>query len=208
MPQQQSTKKGQPSINVDMLKPIIKSLLVDSTVLTEAFSESQLLNSQIEAAENLIANNTFIDIIVGKLTEKILANEEFQTAISMNLSTLVEAKTSSLNEKIEELNGKLDKAAQENESLEQYSRRNCLLFHGLKEEENENTNNLIIKFIDEKLGLPINEHDLDRSHRLGYRHSSASAQTTKPRPIIVKCIRHDIKEKIFGTKKDWLGNHF
>ena len=117
MPQQQSTKKGLPSINEDMLKPIIKSLLVDSTVLTEAFSESQLLNSQIEAAENLIANNTSIDIIVGKLTEKILANEEFQTAISMNLSTLVEAKTSSFNEKIEELNGKLDRAAQENESL-------------------------------------------------------------------------------------------
>ena len=100
---------------------------------------------------------------MGKLTEKILANEEFQTAISMNLSTLVEAKTSSLNEKIEELKGKLDRAAQENESLEQYSRRNCLLFHGLKEKENEN--NLIFKFIDEKLGLSINEHDLDRSHR-------------------------------------------
>ena len=102
----------------------------------------------------------------------------------------------------------MDRAAQENESLEQYSRRNCLLFHGLKEEENENTNNLIIKFIDEKLGLSIDEHDLDRSHRLGYRHSSASAQTTKPRPIIVKFIRHDIKEKIFGTKKRLAGKPF
>ena len=144
MPQQQSTKKRQSSINEDMLKPIIKSLLVDSTVLTEAFCESKLLNSQIEAAENLTANNTFIDIIVGKLTDRILANEKFQTAISMSISTFVEAKTSSLNEKIGKLNTKLDKAAQENESLEQYSRRNCLLFHGLPE-QNENTNHLIIR---------------------------------------------------------------
>ena len=138
-------------------------------MLTEAFCESKLLNSQIEAAENLTANNTFIDIIVGTLTDKILADEEFQTAISMNLPTLVEAKTSSLNEKIGELNTKLDKAAQENESLEQYSRRNCLLFHGLPEQENENTNHLIIWFINKKLGVSINEYDLDRSHRLGYR---------------------------------------
>ena len=126
----------------------------------------------------------------------------------MNFSTLVEIKTSSLNEKIGELNTKLDKAAQENESLEQYSRRNCLLLHGLPEQENENTNHLRIRFIDEKLGVSSNEHDLDGSHRLGYRYSSASAQATKPRPIIMKFIRHDIKENIFGTKRRLAGKPF
>ena len=38
--------------------------------------------------------------------------------------------------------------------------------------------------------------------------SAASDQTTKPRPIIVKFIRHDIKEKIFGTTKRLAGKPF
>ena len=53
------------------------------------------------------------------------------------------------------------------DNLEQYSRRNCLVLHGVNESNNENTNEIIIKTFSEELGVEIKENDLDRSHRLG-----------------------------------------
>ena len=63
---------------------------------------------------------------------------------------------------------------------EQYSRRNCLLIHGIKEEKDENTDNVVIKFIQDDLQEEINIEDLDRMHRIG------KANNGKSRPIIVK----------------------
>ena len=49
----------------------------------------------------------------------------------------------------------------------QYSRRNCLLFHGIKEEKNEDTNSIIINTVKEEIDIEILSNDLDRSHRTG-----------------------------------------
>ena len=58
---------------------------------------------------------------------------------------------------------------------EQYSRRNCLLIHGVEEVEGEDTNELCIKVIEEDMNQTIKPEDIDRSHRLGnpkkiYKH--------------------------------------
>ena len=50
---------------------------------------------------------------------------------------------------------------------EQYSRRNCLLIHGVEEVEGEDTNELCIKVIEEDMNQTIKPEDIDRSHRLG-----------------------------------------
>ena len=55
----------------------------------------------------------------------------------------------------------------ETDDLEQYSRRNCLVLHGVNESNEENTNEIIIKTFSEEIGVEIKEDDLDRSHRLG-----------------------------------------
>ena len=53
------------------------------------------------------------------------------------------------------------------ENLERCSRRNCLVLHGVNENNDENTNEILIKTFCEELGVTIKEYDLDRSHRLG-----------------------------------------
>ena len=63
--------------------------------------------------------------------------------------------------------------------LEQYSGKNCLLIHGLPENRNENTNQIIIVTLKEKTGEEISEVDLDCNHRLG------APKDDKARPIIV-----------------------
>ena len=60
-----------------------------------------------------------------------------------------------LNEKVETMDRSLDRH-------EQYSRRNCLLIHGVKENEKEDTDEVVIEFFEKEM-----EDDINRSHRLG-----------------------------------------
>ena len=49
----------------------------------------------------------------------------------------------------------------------QHSRRNCLLFHEIKEKKVEDTDSIIINTIKEEMDTEILPNDLDRLHRIG-----------------------------------------
>ena len=53
------------------------------------------------------------------------------------------------------------------ESQEQYSRRNCILIHRLKEEMDERTDDRVLKLFREKLNENVLLADLDRTHKIG-----------------------------------------
>ena len=78
-----------------------------------------------------------------------------------------------------------------------YSRRNNLIIHGIKEERNEQTDNVIIDFLQKEMNITLSQKDLDRSHRLGKRNDSKK----RPRPIIVKFVRHNDKHLVYSRKK-------
>lgn len=112
-------------------------------------------------------------------------------------------------EKIEELNGKVEEMGKRIEDLErvsdrqeQYSRRNCLLVHGIEENNNENTDDLVVQFINEKLDLDVTENDIDRSHRIGRYDKNKK----KVRPIIIKFARYNVRSKVFRDKKKLKGS--
>ena len=86
----------------------------------------------------------------------------------------------------------------------QYSRRNCLLVHGIPEDQ-KGTTEAVLSLCNNKLGLKLTSSDIDRSHRLGYRSdkptASAAAGTgrstpDKPRPIIVKLRDYETRRYI------------
>ena len=81
---------------------------------------------------------------------------------------------------------------------EQYSRRNCILIHGLKEEQNKSTNDRVLGLFREELNEDILLVDLDRTHRIGKKRHSNS----KPHPVIAKFARYNIREKVFKSKKN------
>ena len=72
-------------------------------------------------------------------------------------------KINQLEKTIENLVEKQKSLSSEIDDLEQYSRRNCLVLHGVNESNDENINEIIIKTFSEELGVEINEDDLDRS---------------------------------------------
>ena len=102
---------------------------------------------------------------------------------------------SKMNERIEELESKID-------SKKQYSRQNCLLIHGIAENEEENTDQQAIDFINDNLDIKIAEIDIDRSLRIG-RYGKAKK---KARPIIVKFVRYVVRGRMFREKRKLKGS--
>ena len=78
---------------------------------------------------------------------------------------------------------------------EQYSRRNCLLIHGLPESKNENTDLLAMEVIETKMDIKITDNDIDRTHRIRKTKNNG-----KPRPVIIKFVRYNDRKKVFFTK--------
>ena len=74
--------------------------------------------------------------------------------------------------------------------LEQCSRRNCLLIHGVKEEKSENNNGLALLITKNDLNEEVNLTEIDSTHRFGKTSS-------KSRPMIVKFSRYKTQEGDF-----------
>ena len=85
------------------------------------------------------------------------------------------------------------------DSLEQYSRRNCALIHGIPESKDEKTDDLFVQTVNQHLGVNLQLCDLDRTHRLG------SKKPNRPRPIIAKFARSNKRAQVFREKKKLKG---
>ena len=104
-----------------------------------------------------------------KKISQIKVTESFD-ALSKKIDEL-ETEIKNKDEKIQLLENRVEILEEEKEShgketddLEQYSRRNCLLLHGVAEMNAECTDDIIIKTCAEELGIDVKQEDLDRSH--------------------------------------------
>lgn len=90
--------------------------------------------------------------------------------------------------------------------LEQYSRRNCLQFFGVREENNESTDDLICRIANDQLGLSITKDDIDRSHRMGNLNKEPIAKDgrpapKRPRPIVVKFVSYRTRHSVISRRR-------
>ena len=102
-----------------------------------------------------------------------------------------------------ERNENLEKRLTELEK-KQYSRRENLELHGIPEIPDENTDNVVMKRIDED----ITAGDIEVTHRVGRQDIQAQASNgtgqrrTRPRPIIVRFTRRQKRDKIYKDRKN------
>ena len=100
-----------------------------------------------------------------------------------------------LRESLISLNTKTD-------DLEQYTRRNSLRVAGIAEKDDESTDMLITNLCSD-LGVPLETHHIDRSHRVGKPDEPIDPATTpKPRPIIVKFISYRYRQQFYRARYD------
>ena len=126
-----------------------------------------------------------MDFTTNKFDEYERERQEKDKIIDSMKSDMV-----NMNEKIEKLERIVDRQ-------EQYSRRNCLLLHGITEGERENTDELVLETLNEKMHINLTPSDLDRTHRIGQKKASSK----KPRAVIIKFVSYNTRKKFFSNKK-------
>ena len=114
-------------------------------------TEDRQINSECQLTD--LAKG--VDFITQKFDE-YEKNRREKDAITATLQS--ELKSASM--KAEDLEKKIHRQ-------EQYSRRNCILIHGLKEDRNESTDDRVLKLFRDELNEDILLVDLDRTHRIG-----------------------------------------
>ena len=109
---------------------------------------------------------------------------------SQTFSTAVE----SLESRVGDLDKENKALRDEMDSMEQYSRRNCLVVHGVPESKKD-TGEALLEVFNDRLNVRVTPQCIDRSHRLGRQQPS----TDKPRPVIVKFVSYETRRQVFSA---------
>lgn len=173
----------------DLIHETLKNLQLQIKQLHDLAASSQ--ESQIKGEGQLTELTKSVKFISEKFDKYEIDRKKNEEIIN------------SLRKKVSTLSDTVDKLELEIDDQEQYSRRNCLLVHGIVEERRENTDELIIDIIKNDVDIEISENDIDRTHRIGAPRNPGE----KPRPIIVKFVRYNVRKKVFGNKKRLKGKN-
>ena len=125
---------------------------------------------QIKGDKQLIDLTSSVEFLTSKFDELERERKEKDELINS-----LQIEVSSLKVEVKNLEKKAD-------DQEQYSRRNCLLIHGLTETKTEDTDEMVLDVINNKLNIEMSQISIDRSHRLEKRKGPGQ----KPRAIICK----------------------
>lgn len=177
-----------PSFLQSIIEPIA-SLVSDKIINTSC---SQIID---KLAENLLKNKTFITSIADSVKDAIA--QEIYEATTIDTAKHAD-ELSLLSQKYKEISTLNRNLTDNLDDLEQYSRRNCLLLHGIKESSDEKTDQIVIQIINDKLHLNLQPGDIDRSHRLG---QSRKRPNMKPRSIIIKFVSYRSRSTVFKNKR-------
>ena len=141
-----------------------------------------ITNQLLKALRSPAVIQEIVNAVYKSVYEKLAGelHAAFQLDLQSHSSKLhdLDQQIQKLQKSIVDINNTLD-------DQEQYSRRSCLRFHGVKETSSENTDSVIINLVKEKLNVVLQPSDIDRSHRITPRNPT-EAEPATPRVIIVK----------------------
>ena len=119
---------------------------------------------QIKGDKQLNDLTSSVEFLTSKLDELERERKEKDELINS-----LQIEVSSLMVEVKNLEKKAD-------DQEQYSRRNCLLIHGLTETTTEDTDKMVLDVVNNKLNIKMSQISIDRSHRLGKRKALVRSQ--------------------------------
>ena len=165
----------------EILFNCLKNLEAKVMEIYEQENENKSVN--IKGEKQLFDLAKFVKFMTSKFDEVEKDQKETEKIIN-NLK----GEVSSPSEKL----GKMEKSAQQ-----QYSRRNCLLLHGIEETKDEDTDDIVLEVFNNDMDLNISKTALDRSHRIG---NPKSKKTSRQSSLNLFDIIYDRRD-LFMNKK-------
>ena len=193
-----------PKENGDLRTAIVDVLLNDDAVMQTIINAvSDALVSKLLASKDFMA--TLADKLLSHGALDTVKQSVYEASAMDNSRTY--ASVTAMEGKLSALDNNNKALSDEMDALEQYSRRNCLLFHGVPETDADDTTESVISLCKGKLDVDVSRDLIDRSHRLGQRHVGPSGEY-KPRPIIVKFRSYETRRSVFSAKRLLKGTKF
>ena len=193
-----------PKENGDLRTAIVDVLLNDDAVMQTIINAvSDALVSKLLASKDFMA--TLADKLLSHGALDTVKQSVYEASAMDNSRTY--ASVTAMEGKLCALDSNNKALSDEMDALEQYSRRNCLLFHGVPETDADDTTESVISLCKGKLDVDVSRDLIDRSHRLGQRHVGPSGEY-KPRPIIVKFRSYETRRSVFSAKRLLKGTKF
>ena len=210
--QRSSQEHAQHVLRSKRLRLALESDLADENI-AEAMKEApvwaKMLLTQMMNVNDEIANvRRQVDYLKLDMDNKIQTMVSNTEKINDEVKSL-ESKVETLAEEKTLLKRRVDKLTEDLDEMEQYSRRSCLIFVGIKETGDvpEDTDKVILDVCNNKLGLNLTQEATDRSHRLGpVRIEQGNEVNPSPRPIIVKFTNYHNRSMVFSSKRKLKGS--
>ncbi len=189
-----------------------------SAILEIIRTDEDLMNAVVDSvSQAIVAKFMHNPNLMDKLAQKVLQSgvldrvkQELYESCKFDNDNSDDA-IRKLESRVGDLESANEKLRLDSDAQEQYSRRNCLLLHGIPETELD-TDAAVMSVCSEKLGVQLTKASIDRSHRLGYRPNTSrdnrprsSTGRDKPRPIIIKLTSYDTRRTIFAAKRKLKG---
>ena len=131
--------------------------------------------------------------------------QQFQCQTMSLEITSLRKELAEINDTRNDLKKKVEEPKDRIDDLEQYSRRNCLIFTGIKEageDETENTDEIILDICRSKFLIELHRFSADTTHRLGRKRiPRPDTEVPKPRPIIAKFINYHDRDSVYKCKR-------
>ena len=174
----------------DSMKADITALQEDNKSLRRELTD--LKESTEAQIQDLMSNdNERIDSLEQKMND---VQTKIESIDPTRGSELAVARNEYQEQELEKLRMITQRTAWETDRQQQYSRKENIRVYGIIETEDEDTSDLIVQLAND-IGVKITRNDVSVSHRLGRKQA-------KPRPIIAKFVRREIKDEIMKKKKN------
>ena len=167
----------------------------------------KLLLDQQEKNHKAFENNIMTQIKDSFSTQiSGVSNEVF--TLSQRIDTLekyketLEKKNDELVERVVKLETKLEQTSYDVDEIESYSRRSCLIVHGLKPEGGKTDEETFLSLCENKFSnCGITSDHIGKIHRIR-NNQRQSAYPDKPDILVVKFAQDRFRDKIFKNKKN------
>lgn len=194
----------------DKRSKVQRSLSASSTVDStdsSAMSSDKFDSSVVDkCVMKYLSGDEVFNKLVARLNDTITAAVE--TAVKSAL-TAVNTELDRLRDEVSSLTGKVakleDRLAQKTDDLEQYGRRSNLRVFGVKETAGEDTDELVVRLCQERLGVDLPVEAISRSHRVGRPPAPGPDGKERSRPLIVRFNSYRDRRRVFSAKKKLKG---
>ena len=187
-----------PALNI---KADIRTALISLLESDDEHMAGIISAISVVIVEKLAENSVFAQKVAECLLQSGFnetVKQDVYEACNMNLKKS-EDETEAIKQRMSLLDESHARLTTELDTLEQYSRRNCLVLHGVPSDVN--AERAVLDLCNTKLGIAIGPDCIDRTHRLGAPDSSAHNEGARPQPIIVKFTSYRARQDVFMAKR-------